>query len=277
MKTYLRLSVTAALMVGMLSGCGNNKSKDKLLGGDLAGSSSGGSTGGSNIGGGGASSNAVANAGASQTALQASVTAGSLASTIGSSFAPQANRAPGAIFAAYANAGSGYYYLDGPAADGDYTKAKFMYSDGTYFDPNDAQNFLSNGGLTQIAIENKDVGDSASSYSLASFTFAITAANADMGLTGTIYMTDPIQGSATMTLSNFTVDATSNKIKGGSMTGSITMGDGTAITMSCVFNADGSMDGTATISGAGTITIHINADGSGTYTDATGTHVIPSL
>ncbi|HOW27642.1 MAG TPA: hypothetical protein PK876_03970 [Elusimicrobiota bacterium] len=289
MKTYLRLSVTAALMVGMLSGCGNNKSKDKLLGGNLSGGD--GSSGTTILSPVSSTQNDQAASAAQTAALAASLAS----SGMGSMGAPQARAVMNASRVGmptnpFGNVDSeGYYNMTrsnlGPEQGGSGT-FRLRFSDNS----DNTVDLFNWTGFSQfpptfpiiryvsVKVSGTDPEGNTFSATMRQDMGVQTGTMSDMTnfMTGNMIMTGTINVSGPMGTFTFTSELTISNATGlvvsGTESGSGTLPDGTQVTISIVW-ANGVGDGTVTVNGE-TVIIHINADGSGTYRDNGGTHAI---
>lgn len=263
MKKFICLSIVILFVIG-LTGCGKNPVFTKL-------SSSGGS------------------------AVNSSAAASKLAVTVANSSAggfsggsPSFSGAPSSELEPSVDPTTGWITQQISSQDGTITiKYRWLTADGT---PITGEN------LTAIYISAMtDAKKFAYQFNMSgsieggsSFTFTsdmlvtyTTVGDLDMddggSVSGTMTMVDSVCGTFNITLSNVTAtkSATTGKpiVNSGTITVTYNSADYGTWTVNLTFNSDGSADGTITGPGY-SATMHVNADGTGTYTDSSGTHAI---
>lgn len=288
MKNEISILAVLILSLGLLTACGDNKAKDKLLGGvdygangigiagmgttddttDVTTTSTGTAT----------ATNPATTAqkdSATQATLQAAEISGSMGTTLGTSFAPPYYGALLKAFQMFSEDVNGYYYINIGNRDAEnYIKGRFTDATGGVINPNDSQTM--HDSLAKVEVEISESGGV-----LGTFTCTLETPASDMITNGTVTMGNASTGVLTFTVTNMTIDAATGAPKGGTITCNGPFLDGTTLSLTMTFNTNGSLDGTAAITSAtinSAITVHINADhASGTYVDETGTHDIPTL
>ncbi|HRY28562.1 MAG TPA: hypothetical protein P5079_00845 [Elusimicrobiota bacterium] len=293
---FLRLMMALALTFGVV-GCGNNKSKNKVLGGVLYdGTSSSSSSGVSTP-----NTPAGQAADAAQVAAQVAQVAGTTGSAMG---APAARRIgpgggqpgggggqPGGGMPSWGAMGSdGYYTLvfpnDPQFGSAPTVKIRFEKTDGTAVAFFTILESLMSGGMpdpttlaTIQAITRVRQRVSGTDPGGNTFTATMTApfgvpggaggsmVPSDMSMTGTIDVSGP-DGTFHFDITE-TVSPANNTMSG-TLTGTGTLPDGTTVNINLTMT-NGVVTGTVTVGGE-TVQVDIDQNGAGNYRDSTGTH-----